>query len=56
MDHKSIMKLGKVHSKMLNMVQQKMLEFSLEMVYQKGSEMPSDFCHETLLLYSPTTN
>jgi hypothetical protein len=42
-DHKPLEKLGKVHKKTLNRLQQLMMEFSFDIVYKPGSEMPADF-------------
>ena len=42
-DHKPLVKLGTVHNKTLNRMQEAMLEFDFEIIYQKGSEMPADF-------------
>jgi Integrase zinc binding domain len=42
-DHKPLEKLGKVHTKTLNRLQQMMNFFSFEIIYKKGEEMPADF-------------
>jgi hypothetical protein len=42
-DHKPLEKLGKVHTKTLNRLQQMMNLFSFEIIYKPGSEMPADF-------------
>ena len=42
-DHRPLEKLGAVHNKTLNRLQEAMLEFDFEIVYKKGSEMPADF-------------
>ena len=42
-DHRPLEKLGAVHTKTLNRLQEAMLEFDFETVYKKGSEMPADF-------------
>jgi hypothetical protein len=42
-DHKPLEKLGKVHTKMLNRLQQMMNQFSFEIIYKQGNEMPADF-------------
>ncbi len=42
-DHKPLEKLGKVHTKMLNRLQQMMNQFSFETIYKQGKEMPADF-------------
>ena len=43
MDHKPLEKLGKVHTKTLNRLQQMMNLFSFDIIYKQGSEMPADF-------------
>jgi len=42
-DHKPLEKLGKVHTKTLNRLQEMMLQYDFEICYKKGSEMPADF-------------
>ncbi|MGV0994312.1 MAG: reverse transcriptase domain-containing protein, partial [Mycobacterium sp.] len=42
-DHKPLIKLGAVHNKTLNRMQEAMLQYDFEIIYQKGSEMPADF-------------
>ena len=42
-DHKPLEKLGKVHTRTLNRLQEIMNTFDFEIVYKKGSEMPADF-------------
>jgi hypothetical protein len=42
-DHKPLVKLGTVHNKTLNQMQEAMNQFDFEIVYQKGSEMPANF-------------
>jgi hypothetical protein len=42
-DHKLLEKLGKVHTKTLNRLQQMMNLFSFDIIYKQGSEMPADF-------------
>jgi hypothetical protein len=42
-DHKPLEKLGKVHTRTLNWLQEAMNTFDFEIVYKKGSEMPADF-------------
>jgi len=42
-DHKPLEKLGKVHTKTLNRLQQMMTLFSFKIIYKKGEEMPADF-------------
>ncbi len=47
-DHKPLEKLGKVHTKTLNRLQQMMNQFSFEVIYKKGEEMPADFLSRKL--------
>ena len=42
-DHKPLEKLGKVHTRTLNRLQEIMNQFNFQIVYKKGSEMPADF-------------
>jgi len=42
-DHKPLEKLGKVHTKTLNRLQQMMNLFSFDIIYKNGDEMPADF-------------
>ncbi len=42
-DHKPLEKLGKVHTKTLNRLQQMMNLFSFDIIYKQGSEMPANF-------------
>ncbi len=42
-DRKPLEKLGEVHTKMFNRLQELMNEFDFEICYKKGSEMPADF-------------
>ena len=42
-DHKPLEKLGAVHTKTLNRLQQAMLEYDFVIQYKKGEEMPADF-------------
>ena len=42
-DHKPLEKLGKVHTRTLNRLQEAMNSYDFEIVYKKGSEMPADF-------------
>jgi len=42
-DHRPLEKLGKVHTKTLNRLQQMMNLFDFEIIYKKGAEMPADF-------------
>jgi hypothetical protein len=42
-DHKPLEKLGKVHTKTLNRLQEAMNTYSFQIIYKKGSEMPADY-------------
>ena len=42
-DHKPLEKLGKVHTRTLNRLQEIMNSYDFEIVYKKGSEMPADY-------------
>ena len=42
-DHKPLEKLGKVHTRTLNRLQEVMNTYDFEIIYKKGSEMPADF-------------
>ena len=42
-DHKPLEKLGKVHTRTLNRLQEIMNSYSFEIIYKKGSEMPADY-------------
>ena len=42
-DHRPLEKLGKVHTKTLNRLQEMMNRFDFEIFYKKGSEMPADY-------------
>ncbi len=42
-DHKPLVNLGAVHTKALSQIQEAMLKYDFEIIYQKGSEMPADF-------------
>ena len=48
-DHRPLEKLGKVHTKTLNRLQEAMNEFDFEIKYKKGSEMPADFLSRNVL-------
>ena len=49
-------KLGKVHTKTLNRLQEAMLTFEFETVYKKGSEMPANFLSRNMVVDSITFN
>ena len=42
-DHRPLEKLGKVHTKTLNRLQEIMNTYDFEITYRKGSEMPADY-------------
>jgi hypothetical protein len=42
-DHRPLEKLGKVHTKMLNRLQEVMNTYDFDIIYKKGSEMPADY-------------
>ena len=42
-DHKPLEKLGKVHTRTLNRLQEIMNQYDFEIIYKKGSEMPADY-------------
>ncbi len=42
-DHKPLVNLGAVHTKALSQIQEAMIKYDFEIMYQKGSEMPADF-------------
>ncbi len=48
-DHKPLEKLGKVHSRTLNCLQEAMTTFDFEIVYKKGSEMPANFLSRNVI-------
>ena len=48
-DHKPLEKLGKVHTRTLNRLQEAMNSFDFEIVYKKGSEMPADFLSRNVI-------
>jgi hypothetical protein len=48
-DHKPLEKLGKVHTKTLNRLQQMMNIFSFDIIYKQGDEMPADFLSQNAL-------
>jgi hypothetical protein len=43
MDHRPLEKLGKVHNKSLNWLQEVIKTFDFDIIYKKGSEMPADY-------------
>ena len=48
-DHKPLEKLGKVHTKTLNRLQEAMNSFDFEIRYKKGEEMPADFLSRNIV-------
>lgn len=48
-DHKPLEKLGKVHTRTLNRLQEAMNTFDFEIIYKKGSEMPADFLSRNVI-------
>ena len=48
-DHKPLEKLGKVHTRTLNRLQEAMNNFDFEIIYKKGSEMPADFLSRNVI-------
>ena len=53
-DHQMLEKLGKVHTKTLNRLQEAMLTFNFEIIYKKGSEMPSNVLSQNMVVDSIT--
>ena len=52
LDNRPLEKLGEVHTKTLNRLQEAMLTFDFEIVYKKGSEMPADFLSRNMVVDS----
>jgi hypothetical protein len=48
-DHQPLEKLGKVHTKMLNCLQEIMNTFELDIMYKKGTAMPADYMSHNLV-------
>jgi hypothetical protein len=48
-DHRPLEKLGKVHTKTLNRLQEAMNTFDFDIIYKKGSEMPADYLSRNLI-------
>jgi hypothetical protein len=42
-DHQPLKKLGKVHTKTLNQLQEVMNTYNFDIIYKKGSELPADY-------------
>ena len=55
-DHKPLEKLGKVHTKTLNRLQETMNQYDFEIIYKKGSEMPADFLSRNIVESISLTN
>ena len=51
-DHRPLEKVGKVHTKTLNRLQEAMLTFDFEIMYKKGSEMPANFLSRNMVVAS----
>ena len=48
-DHKPLEKLGHLHTKTLNRLQEAMLEYDFTIQYKKGINMPADFLSHSKL-------
>ncbi len=48
-DHRPLEKLGKVHTKTFNRLQEIMNTYDFEIMYKKGSEMPADYLSRNLV-------
>ncbi len=48
-DHRPLEKLGKVHTKTLNRLQEIMNTYDFDIVYKKGTEMPADYLSRNLV-------
>ncbi len=48
-DHRPLEKLGKVHTKTLNRLQEVMNTYDFDIIYKKGSEMPADYLSRNLI-------
>lgn len=55
-DHKPLEKLGKVHTKTLNRLQEAMNSYDFEICYKKGEEMPADFLSRNVVSAIGWTN
>ncbi len=49
MDHRPLEKLGKVHTKTLNQLQEIMNTYDFDIIYKKGSEMPADYLSQNFI-------
>ncbi len=48
-NYKSLKKLGKVHTRTLNWLQEAMNSYDFEIIYKKGSKMPADFLSRNVI-------
>jgi hypothetical protein len=48
-DHRPLEKLGKVHTRNLNRLQEAMNSFDFDIVYKKGSKMPANYLSRNLV-------
>jgi hypothetical protein len=48
-DHQPLEKLGEVHTKTLNRLQEVMNSYDFEIIYKKGSEMPADYLSRNIV-------
>ena len=48
-DHKPLEKMGKVHTRTLNRLQEAMNSFDFKIIYKKGSKMPADFLSRNVI-------
>ena len=48
-DHRPLKKLGKVHTKTLNRLQEIMNAYDFDIMYKKGSEMPADYLSRNIV-------
>ncbi len=48
-DHRPLEKLGKVHTKTLNRLQEIMNAYDFDIMYKKGSEMPADYLSRNIV-------
>jgi hypothetical protein len=48
-DYRPLEKLGKVHTKMLNRLQEVMNTYDFNIIYKKGSEMPANYLSRNII-------
>jgi hypothetical protein len=48
-NHKPLVNLGVVHTKALSQIQEAMLKYDFEIIFQKGSKMPADFLSQNVV-------